>query len=259
MDSDSDFFLSPLELTFAIATELTHLKFKHSRVTSRAVIDGTLKKGMYALEVVGILLPFLKFIPIDKIMSQRKTYQLIRSAVPLNLLKKIYNVEDGRQLMPKVGTDISPLLIAGSDSIKKLKKGIGVTTDQVESIGHSKEGGQKFFAVDEEESEDISPSNDKLVVAHRVMQLTADRAGLVFCGDIIAAVRSMFFTSRAYQPELYLAQKNDLVTCLKRCDEKGNYILQDLAIRIGSLISFFLSNDYQILRKKITGNRSEQI
>jgi hypothetical protein len=192
-------------------------------------------------------------------MSQRKTYQLIRSVVPLSLLKKIYSVENGRQLMSRVGTDISPLLTAGSESIKKLKKSISVTSEQVESFVHSKEAGQNFFAVDEDKAEDISPSNDKLVVAHRVMQLTADRAGIVFCGDLIAAVRSMFLTSRAYQPELYLAQKNDLITCLKRCDEKGNYILQDLAIRIGSLISFFLSNDYQILRQKITGNRSEQI
>jgi hypothetical protein len=177
--------------------------------------------------------------------------------VPLNLLKKIYSVEDGRQLMSKVGTDISPLLVAGSDSIKKLKKGITVTTNQVESIIHPKEGGKRFIAADEDESEDISPSNDKLVVAHRVMQLTADRAGLVFCGDLIAAVRSMFLTSLAYQPELYIAQKNDLVTCLKRCDEKGNYILQDLAIRIGSLISFFLSDDYQHLRQKISGTLIE--
>ena len=89
------------------------------------------------------------------------------------------------------------------------------------------------------------------------MQLTADRAGLVFCGDLIAAVRSMFLTSLAYQPELYIAQKNDLVTCLKRCDEKGNYILQDLAIRIGSLISFFLSDDYQQLRQNISGTLIE--
>jgi hypothetical protein len=43
------------------------------------------------------------------------------------------------------------------------------------------------------------------------------------------------------------------VTCLKRCDEKGNYILQDLAIRIGSIISFFLSDDYQQLHQKIAG------
>ena len=67
----------------------------------------------------------------------------------------------------------------------------------------------------------------------------------------------MFLSIRAYQPELYIAEKNDLVTCLKRCDEKGNYILQDLAIRIGSLISFFLSDDYQRLRQKITGTLIE--
>jgi hypothetical protein len=257
VETDSDFFLSPLELTFAIVTELTHLKFKHSRVTSRAVKDGSLEKGKFAIETIVTLIPFLKFIPIDKIMSKRKTYQLIRSVVPLNLLKKIYSVEDGRQLMSKVGADKNPLLKAGSDSIKKLKKGISVTAEHVGSIAHSKEEGQRFIAADEDVSEDISPSNDKLVVAHRVMQLTADRAGLVYCGDLIAAVRSMFLTSLAYQPELYIAQKNDLVTCLKRCDEKGNYILQDLAIRIGSLISFFLSDDYQQLRQKISGTLIE--
>jgi len=253
VETGSDYFLSPLELTFAIVTELMHLKFKHSRVTSRAVVDGSLEKGKFAIETIATLLPFLKFIPINKIMSQRKTYQVIRSMVPLGLLKKIYSVEDGRQLASKVGTDIGPLLQTGSDSLKKIKKGISVTTEQVESIIHSKENDHKLFAVGEDVSEDISPSNDKLVVAHRVMQLTADRAGLVFCGDLIAAVRSMFLTSLAYQPELYIAQKNDLVTCLKRCDEKGNYILQDLAIRTGSLICFFLSDDYHQLRQKITG------
>ena len=253
VETGSDFFLSPLELTFAIVTELTHLKFKHSRVTSRAVIDGSLEKGMFAIETIATLVPFLKFIPIDKFISKRKTYQIVRSVVPMNLLKKIYSVKDGRQLMSKVGKDIGPLLQTGSDSIKKIKKGISVTTEQVESIIHSKESDQKPFAVNEEVSEDISPSNDKLIVAHRVMQLTADRAGIVFCGDLIAAVRSTFLTSLAYQPELYIAQNNDLVTCLKRCDEKGNYILQDLAIRIGSLISFFLSDDYKLLRQKISG------
>lgn len=253
LETDSEYFLSPLELTFAIVTELTHLKFKHSRVTSRAVFDGSLEKGKFAVETIATLLPFLKFIPINKIMSQRKTYQVIRSVVPLSLLKKIYRVEDGRQLISKVGTDISPLLVAGSDSMKKLKKGITVTTSQVESIINPKEGTNRFIGADEDVTEDISPSNDKLVVAHRVMQLTADRAGLVFCGDINSAVRSMFLTSRTYQPELYIAERNDLVTCLRRCDEKGNYLLQDLAIRIGSLISFFLSEDYYQLRQKITG------
>jgi hypothetical protein len=251
VEPDSEYFLAPLELTFAIATELTHLKFKHARVTSRAVIDGTLEKGKFAIETIAALLPFLKFIPINKIMSKSP------SRVPLNLLKRIYGVEDGRQLMSKVGADISPLLTAGSDGIQKLKKGIRMTTDQDESNNHSEEGGSKFCTANEELSEDISPSNDKLVVAHRVMQLTADRAGIVFCGDISAAVRSMFLTSRTYQPELYLAQKNDVATCLKRCDDKGNYLLQDLAIRIGSLISFFLSDDYQQLRQHITGTSGE--
>lgn len=257
LETDSVYFLSPLELTFAIVTELSHLKFKHSRVTSRAVFDGSLEKGKFAVETIATLLPFLKFIPINKIMSQRKTYQIIRSVVPLSLLKKIYSVEDGRQLISKVGTDISPLLVAGSDSIKKLKKGIVMTTSQVESIINPKEGTNRFIAADEDVSEDISPSNDKLVVAHRVMQLTADRAGLVFCGDIKSAVRSMFLTSRTYQPELYIAERNDLVTCLRRCDEKGNYLLQDLAIRIGSLISFFLSGDYYKLHQNITGHQGK--
>ncbi len=195
VEPDSDYFLSPLELTFAIVTELTHLKFKHSRVTSRAVVDGSLEKGKFAIETIATLLPFLKFIPINKIMSQRKTYQAIRSVVPLGLLKKIYSVEDGRQLASKVGRDIGPLLVAGSDSIKKLKKGMAVTTNQVDSIIRPKEGRNRFIAVDEKDSEDISPSNDKLVVAHRAMQRTADRTGLIFCGNILATVRSMFLTS----------------------------------------------------------------
>jgi len=245
-DPGSEYFLAPLELTFALATELTHLRFKHVRVTSRAVLDGTLEMGKSAIETIAVLLPILKFMPIEKIIAKT------RSELPLNLLRKLYGVEDGRKLMSKFGADISSLLTAGSNGIKKLK-GARVT-GPFESEKRLGKGGPEVFAADRTLSEDIGPANDKLVVAHRVMQLTADRAGMIFCGDISAAVRSMFLTSRNYQPELYLARKNDLVTCLKRCDEKGNYILQDLALRIGSLISFFLSDDYHQLRRHVTGN-----
>jgi len=251
----SDFLLTPLELTFAIISELAHLRFKHCRVTSRAVMDGSFEKGMLVLDSIAFLLPFLKFIPLDKIVGKRKAYKLVRSVVPMNLLKKVYKIEDGRQLISKVHDDMGPLLQAGANGAQKVKVGIIKTKEQVDSVAHSREVEQKDYTADENISEDIGPSNDKLIVAHRVMQLTADRVGLVLCGDIIAAVKSMFLTSQAYQPELYLAQKNDLVTCLKRRDEKGNYILQDLAIRIGALISFFLTNDYQRLRQKITETR----
>ena len=38
----------------------------------------------------------------------------------------------------------------------------------------------------------IAPAYEDLLAAHRAMQLTADRAGLLLCGDLRSAIRSIF-------------------------------------------------------------------
>jgi len=97
----------------------------------------------------------------------------------------------------------------------------------------------------------IAQRNDQLVAAHRVMQLTADRAGLVLCGQIQAAIRGMFLVYPSYQAELPLAERHGLTTSLSRRDPEDNPRFQDLSIRIAALLSFYLSDDYITLRRAL--------
>ncbi len=92
---------------------------------------------------------------------------------------------------------------------------------------------------------------DQLLATSRVMQLTADRAGLLICGDLNAAVRAMFFESESYARELSVCEKYGLTDFLLRQDEAGNYTHQDFAVRIAAMFSFYLSKDYEILRSEI--------
>ncbi len=90
----------------------------------------------------------------------------------------------------------------------------------------------------------ISALNEEFVMAHRVMQLTADRAGLVMARSLPAAVRAMLLVRRDYQDELETVQKEGLARVLGRRAEDGHFAYLDLAIRVAALVSFYLSPDY---------------
>ncbi|MEZ4372019.1 MAG: hypothetical protein R3B07_14400 [Polyangiaceae bacterium] len=102
----------------------------------------------------------------------------------------------------------------------------------------------------------ITAPNEALVAAHRVMQLTADRAGLVLAGDLRAALRAMFLVRPDFRAELNSVEQHGLADVLGRRTEDGSMAYQDLAVRIAALITFFLSEDYARLRGALTGRSS---
>ncbi len=98
----------------------------------------------------------------------------------------------------------------------------------------------------------VATTNDKLIAAHRVMQLTADRAGLLLAGDLRASLRAIFKSTHDYLAELPVVERHGVAKALSRRDDDGEILHQDLAVRVSSLISFYLSDDYRALRKKLT-------
>ena len=99
-----------------------------------------------------------------------------------------------------------------------------------------------------ENSDVISALNENLVVAHRVMQLTADRAGLVLAQDIRAALRGMLLIRRDYQAEIPSIERRGLADVLGLRAEDGHLAYHDLAVRIAALFSFYLSDEFVRLR-----------
>jgi len=87
-----------------------------------------------------------------------------------------------------------------------------------------------------------------LVEAHRLMQLTADRAGLLLAGDLKHAVRAMLLLDPTLRPELTLALEHGLASVLLREDENGELYQPDLLIRVSALIGFYVSGAWCRLR-----------
>lgn len=102
-----------------------------------------------------------------------------------------------------------------------------------------------------ETPDELSLLNEQLVTTHRAMQLTADRAGLILSGDPQAAVRAVLLVRRDYATELRRAKNQSLVQLLGQRSEGGGLAHQDLAVRIASLLSFYLSDEYRELRAAI--------
>jgi hypothetical protein len=102
----------------------------------------------------------------------------------------------------------------------------------------------------------IAPAYEDLLAAHRAMQLTADRAGLLFAGDLRSAIRAIFRSRAEYRAELPIAEHYGLAEALTRADhrgEPGSVVFQDLAIRIAALIAFFLSPEHRAARRALHG------
>lgn len=103
------------------------------------------------------------------------------------------------------------------------------------------------------EAAHIAPAYEDLLAAHRAMQLTADRAGLLFAGDLRSAIRAIFRSRAEYRAELPIAEHYGLAEALTRSDHRGEILFQDLAIRIAALIAFFLSPEHRDARRALHG------
>jgi len=89
----------------------------------------------------------------------------------------------------------------------------------------------------------IGQRNEDLIAAHRLMQLSADRAGLIACRNLCAAVRAVLLTRADYRELLQAAQTDGLFRALAE-RHPGDPALQDLELRLRALIAFYLSFDY---------------
>ncbi|MCD4793991.1 MAG: hypothetical protein K8R54_12205 [Bacteroidales bacterium] len=92
----------------------------------------------------------------------------------------------------------------------------------------------------------------KLLAASRLMQFTADRAGMAVSGNLKSAVRSIFITGK-YNFGLFDEAKNtSLKELILKENNDGSFKNQELAVRLANLFSFYISDDYQQIRKMLT-------
>lgn len=118
---------------------------------------------------------------------------------------------------------------------------------RAQNLASSAQDIYKRINPDDDNTQGVSDDEQKLIGAFREMQLTADRAALVVCGDLKSAVSAIFKSSHALHTEFHMADRYGLDTFLSRTGEDGQLMFQDLAIRLAALFSFYLSDDYHYL------------
>lgn len=235
-DEDAD-YLRPAELRHAVGSEVAHLKFGHARVTSGEVWDGTAHKMGQALDLAATALSLGALAPVGKVLESKHTHKLLTSIFNPTTLSRIYRTGDGAKTVATVGSDVTRVIRRNADGIGKARA-VTQAMDKVRSLGRG----------DGRMRPSLGVEPHQLVVAHQVMQLTADRAGLMLSGDVRASVRAIFLTGASHLPELAVAQEHGLGSALSRRDSDGQILNQDLAIRVGALLAFYLSDDYATLR-----------
>jgi len=215
LTQDTPHFLTLNELKFAIGVELAHLYFKHSRVTSTDVWRGAIEKGTWVFETVISILPVVGILG--------KT---------LGSIEKLNSLAQLLQKSEKI-----------SKVTSKSQEVISTTTQAVNIYKTATKKDEK------------SDKEKELLAISRILQLTADRAGILFCGDMKTAIRAIFLTSPKYASDLPIVERYGITEYLLKKDDSDNYIYQDLAIRFASLFSFYMSDDYILLRDKLINKK----
>lgn len=209
LDLESAVHLTPRELRFAVAAEVAHLRFSHTRLTSSEVWDGVYHKGARVLDAFTLL------------------------AGPLGFLGKAVQ---GIEKLSRAGS-----ILSKTSAISQK------TADLFGYAKDVKQASSLVTGSSSKREQAISAKHEELLAACRVMQLTADRAALVVTDDLQAGVKALFLTSGA-EAQLPMARRHGLARTLHRRDEAGELMHQDLAVRIAALFSFYLGEDYMKLR-----------
>jgi len=98
--------------------------------------------------------------------------------------------------------------------------------------------------------DNIEKEQEFLAVS-RLMQLTADRAGILFCGDMKSALRAIFLTTKKLAAQLPDVESEGLEKFILKQDSEGNFVNQELTLRIANLFAFYISDDYTLLRNEL--------
>jgi hypothetical protein len=102
----------------------------------------------------------------------------------------------------------------------------------------------------------LSLVNENLVTAHRLMQMSADRAGLVLSGDLRSSLRGLLLARPDYRTLLEAMVERDIVQVLV-LDQGLEAMRADLIVRVAALLEFYSGDDYIALRQALCGTTAD--
>ncbi|MEO6602191.1 MAG: hypothetical protein ABIQ16_20085, partial [Polyangiaceae bacterium] len=100
----------------------------------------------------------------------------------------------------------------------------------------------------------LSHVNENLVAAHRLMQMSADRAGALLCGDLRACLRGLLLVRPDTSALLGRIVEQDLTSVLLETDHEAEAAMRaDLIVRVAAILQFYASEEYLKLRSALSG------
>ena len=82
-----------------------------------------------------------------------------------------------------------------------------------------------------------------LLVTSRIMEISADRVGLLATKDIVSCVTAIFKSDPDFEEIKAVIEKNGILYFLKAQNDKLEYLHQSYIIRLKMLLGFYLSNN----------------
>ncbi len=140
--------------------------------------------------------------------------------------------------------------IANVDKYAKIVNGVKKASDVAEKGKDVMEVGEKLN-INLLSNDKKGTKSQDLLITSRLMEIIADKLALVFCGNIHAAVKSIVVSSISFEKDLPLIEQYGLYKLLERTNDKGEFHYQETIIRIKSLCSFYLSNEYELIKEQL--------
>ncbi len=97
----------------------------------------------------------------------------------------------------------------------------------------------------------------EILFSSRLVQINADRLGLLAADDIAAALNGILKTHENYEAINERITKNGLINFLNEKDSAGKLKQKDLALRIAALFSFYFSDEFDRLSEFIRQENEE--
>ncbi|WP_298418620.1 hypothetical protein [uncultured Kordia sp.] len=233
-------------------------------------------RGTYATAVIGVEgKPSFLMIGVDFLDPEHARYLEVNALIFLIAIElahmyfehsKITSTDVWRGAADKGFTVVSMLLtvLPFVGNIGKIFGNIasvekyGKIINRVEQVANVAEKGQGIIEVSEKYnlnpfSKDKSQANDSqnLLITSRLMEIVADKVALLFCDDLKAAVKGLLVGTKSFEQDYHIISQYGVEAFLARTDEEGEFVHQEIIIRLRSMCAFYLSDTFENLKKQM--------
>lgn len=237
-------------------------------------------RGAYATSVIGVEgKPSFLLIGVDFLDKENERYVEENALVFLIVIElahmyfehsKITSTDVWRGAADKGFTVVSMLLtvLPFVGNIGKIFGNIasvekyGKIINRVEQVANVAEKGQGMIEVGEKFNLNLfnkekSQANESqnLLITSRLMEIVADKVALLFCNDLKAAVKGLLVSKNSFKQEQHIISQYGVEAFLARTNEGGEFVYQELIIRIKSMCAFYLSDTFEELQKQLYANK----